>query len=192
MKVFWTYLKKVWGLLVLSVSCIAIESVADLLQPTLLANIVDVGVANNDLPYILRTAALMLAIVGVTAFAAAGRNIFSSKGSERAGFLMRRDMYRKIQELSPRRARPFRPRYAHDPHDERHHTAAKPVARHDARLYQGADTVHRRHYHVKTLRLNPTLGFIPLILVPIIFGVIFLNLKIGFPLYARCRTRSTG
>lgn len=67
MKVFWKYLKQVWPLLLSSVTCIAIESLADLLQPSLLADIVDIGVKNNDMDYILRTAAIMLAIVVLTA-----------------------------------------------------------------------------------------------------------------------------
>ncbi len=186
MKVFWTYLKKVWVLLVMSVSCIAIESLADLLQPTLLANIVDIGVKNNDMGYILKTAAIMLAIVVVTAFAAAGRNIFSSKGSERAGYLMRRDMYRKIQELSPDELDRFGPgtlmtRMTNDI------SQLQNLSHGMMRVFIKAPILCIGGI-IMSFRLNPTLGFIPLILVPIIFGVIFLNLKIGFPLYAKVQS----
>ena len=183
MKVFWKYLKQVWPLLFLSVTCIAIESLADLLQPSLLADIVDVGVKNNDLAYILKTAALMLGIVAITAFAAAGRNIFSSKGSERAGFLMRRDLYRKIQELSPDELDRFGPgtlmtRMTNDI------TQLQNLSHGMMRVFIKAPILCIGGI-IMSFRLNPSLGFIPLVLVPIIFGVIFLNLKIGFPLYAK-------
>lgn len=183
MKVFWNYLKQVWHLLLLSVICIALESLADLLQPSLLANIVDIGVQNHDMAYILKTAALMLGIVIITAFAAAGRNIFSSRGSERAGFLMRRDLYRKIQELSPDELDRFGPgtlmtRMTNDV------TQLQNLSHSMMRVFVKAPILCVGGI-IMSFRLNPALGMIPLILVPIIFGVIFLNLKIGFPLYAK-------
>ena len=159
------------------------ESFADLMQPTLLANIVDVGVENHDLPYIIRTSAIMLAIVFVTAFAAAGRNIFSSKGSERAGYLMRRDMYRKIQELSPDELDRFGPgtlmtRMTNDI------TQLQNLSHGMMRVFIKAPILCVGGI-IMSFRLNPQLGMIPLILVPIIFGVIVINLKVGFPLYAK-------
>ena len=183
MKVFWNYLKQVWHLLLLSVICIALESLADLLQPSLLANIVDIGVQNHDMAYILKTAALMLGIVIITAFAAAGRNIFSSRGSERAGFLMRRDLYRKIQELSPDELDRFAPgtlmtRMTNDV------TQLQNLSHSMMRVFVKAPILCVGGI-IMSFRLNPALGMIPLVLVPIIFGVIFLNLKIGFPLYAK-------
>lgn len=183
MKVFWNYLKQVWHLLLLSVICIALESLADLLQPSLLANIVDIGVQNHDMAYILKTAALMLGIVIITAFAAAGRNIFSSRGSERAGFLMRRDLYRKIQELSPDELDRFGPgtlmtRMTNDV------TQLQNLSHSMMRVFVKAPILCVGGI-IMSFRLNPALGMIPLVLVPIIFGVIFLNLKIGFPLYAK-------
>ncbi len=183
MKVFWKYLKQVWPLLLSSVTCIAIESLADLLQPSLLADIVDIGVKNNDMDYILRTAAIMLAIVVLTAFAAVGRNIFSSRGSERAGFLMRRDLYRKIQELSPDELDRFGPgtlmtRMTNDV------TQLQNLSHSMMRVFIKAPILCVGGI-IMSFRLNPSLGMIPLILVPIIFGVIFLNLKIGFPLYGK-------
>lgn len=173
MKVFWKYLKQVWPLLLSSVTCIAIESLADLLQPSLLADIVDIGVKNNDMDYILRTAAIMLAIVVLTAFAAVGRNIFSSRGSERAGFLMRRDLYRKIQELSPDELDRFGPgtlmtRMTNDV------TQLQNLSHSMMRVFIKAPILCVGGI-IMSFRLNPSLGMIPLILVPIIFGVIFLK-----------------
>ncbi|MBE6936053.1 MAG: ABC transporter ATP-binding protein [Ruminococcaceae bacterium] len=183
MKVFFRYLKQVLPLLLLSVTCIAIESLADLMQPTLLANIVDIGVANHDLGYILKTAALMLGIVIFTAFAAAGRNIFSSKGSERAGFLMRRDMYRKIQTLSPDELDRFGPgtlmtRMTNDI------TQLQNLCHGMMRVFIKAPILCIGGI-VMSFRLNPKLALIPTILVPVIFCLIFLNLKVGFPLYGK-------
>jgi ATP-binding cassette subfamily B protein len=183
LKVFWKYLWRVKWLLIASVSCIAFESLSDLLQPTLLANIVDIGVANHDMGYILRTGGLMLAIVALTAFAAAGRNIFSSTGAQRAGFLMRHDLYRKIQSLSPEELDRFGPgtlmtRMTNDV------TQLQNLSQGMMRVFIRAPILCIGGI-IMCFRLNPSLGMIPLILVPIIFGVIMLNLKIGFPLYAK-------
>ena len=101
MKLIMHYVAKVWPVFLLSILCVCLEALADLLQPSLLSDIVDVGIANGDMGYVLRTAGIMVAIVALTGFTAVGRTTFSSMGSERIGFYLRADLYRKIQTLAP-------------------------------------------------------------------------------------------
>ncbi|MBN8219086.1 MAG: ABC transporter ATP-binding protein, partial [Spirochaetes bacterium] len=72
------------------------EALCDLLQPTLMARLIDEGVARKDLGVVLRMGALML---GVTAFGAAAalvRNVVSSRVSQNLGNDVRADLFRKI------------------------------------------------------------------------------------------------
>ena len=96
---------------------------------------------------------------------------------------MRRDLYRKIQELSPDELDRFGPgtlmtRMTNDV------TQLQNLSHSMMRVFIKAPILCVGGI-IMSFRLNPSLGMIPLILVPIIFGVIFLNLKIGFPLYGK-------
>ena len=77
--------KYLWPFLA-ALACLSVESVCDLLQPTIMARIVDTGVAARD---IARGGAasglLMLGVAAVGAGGATGRNIISSIVSYRFG-----------------------------------------------------------------------------------------------------------
>jgi len=62
MKKLLSYLKPYWKAALLAPILMLIEVICDLSQPTLLASIVDNGVAKSNLPYILNTGVLMLGI----------------------------------------------------------------------------------------------------------------------------------
>lgn len=183
MKLLLTYLKKVWPVYLLSVLCVVAETVADLLQPSLLSDIVDIGIANQDMSYVLRTAAVMIAIVAVTGFAAVGRSVFSSMGSERVGYLLRSDLYRKIQTLAP------------DELDRFGTSTLMTRMTNDVTQIQNLSLSMMRAFIrapilcigsvIMAFRINARLAIIPMCLIPVIFFVIYLNLRIGFPLYAK-------
>ena len=61
------YVKKYWKLFSLAVLFLALEALCDLLLPTIMAKIIDVGVAGRDINYVLKMGGLMLLI---TAFGA--------------------------------------------------------------------------------------------------------------------------
>ncbi len=94
------YIRKYWKLFCLAVSCVTLEAVCDLLQPTIMSRIIDVGVANRQLDYILRMGGLMLLITALGAVSASSRNIVASHVSQRFGTELRSDMFKKIQSLS--------------------------------------------------------------------------------------------
>lgn len=84
----------------LSTLFLTLESVADLLQPKFMSDIVDDGVANKDISQILVYGGIMLAIALFGAFAAVMRNYFASTTSQTIGKELRGDMYRSVQRLS--------------------------------------------------------------------------------------------
>ena len=77
-----------------------LEVAMDLVQPTLLSNIIDIGVANGDLNYVLSVGFKMIlaAIVGLLAGGAC--SLLASVASMNLGQEIREDMFSKIQKLS--------------------------------------------------------------------------------------------
>jgi len=94
------YLKPYWKVTLLAPILMFIEVVCDLMLPTLLANIVDNGVATGDLPYIFRTGGLMLGIALIGMVGGMGCTVASSIASQNFGADLRSDLFRKIQGFS--------------------------------------------------------------------------------------------
>jgi len=76
------YVKKYGLPFCASLFFLTLEAICDLLQPTIMSKIVDVGVAENDLGYVLRMGGLMLLITGFGAAVASARNLISSRVSQ--------------------------------------------------------------------------------------------------------------
>ena len=94
------YLKRYAGWFVLAVIFLSGEAIADLMQPTMMARLVDEGVANRDISFVLSRGAIMLVIALGGALAATGRNLVASNTSQRFGADLRFDLYRKTMGLS--------------------------------------------------------------------------------------------
>jgi ATP-binding cassette subfamily B protein len=82
------------------VICVAFEAVCDLLQPKLLADMIDSGVMRMNMDYVVKIGLLMLLVTALGAGFASARNYLSSKASQSFGARMRRDLFVKIQRLS--------------------------------------------------------------------------------------------
>lgn len=100
MKLILKYLKRHIWIFLISTSFLALEAMADLLQPTFMSYIVDRGIADSDISLILRYGIIMLGIAFVGAVSAVMRNIFASRTSQTIGKELRRDMYVSVQKLS--------------------------------------------------------------------------------------------
>ncbi|KKI91342.1 ABC transporter [Bacillus sp. SA1-12] len=97
---FRKYIKKYWKPFSVAVLFLTLEAVCDLLQPTIMAKIVDVGVMNRDLNYVLKMGAVMLGVTLLGAVAASTRSILASITSQNFGTELRFDLFQKIQHLS--------------------------------------------------------------------------------------------
>ncbi|HNY17084.1 MAG TPA: ABC transporter ATP-binding protein [Treponemataceae bacterium] len=77
-----------------------LEVAMDLQQPALMARIIDVGVAKGDLPFVLHTGALMIAMA-IAGFAGGALcSIFSARAAVTMSGEMRHSLFRKIQSLT--------------------------------------------------------------------------------------------
>ena len=100
MKNLFPYLKPYMKWVILAPLFMVVEVMCDLMQPTLMSDIIDKGVAAGDMSVILRTGVLMIlcAIVGI--LGGIGNMIFSTKATFSFARDLRSALYRKIQSFS--------------------------------------------------------------------------------------------
>jgi len=77
-----------------------IEVFMDLQQPTFMARIIDVGVANRDLRYVLSTGLVMILMAVAGFVGGALCSLFAARAAVSAGGEIREGLFRKIQSLS--------------------------------------------------------------------------------------------
>lgn len=90
------YVRTYARLFILALLCLSVEAGADLLQPTIMSRVIDVGVATKDLRTVVSLGLLMLLVTAVGAAGAVGRNFLSNTVSQRFGAQLRADAYRRI------------------------------------------------------------------------------------------------
>ncbi len=177
------YVKKYWKLASASVAFLIVEALCDLLQPTIMARIVDEGVANRDLDYVLRLGGMMLLVTAVGAIGAVGRNIVSSNVSQRFGAELRSDLFKKMQTLSFDNLNQFQ--------------TASLITRLTNDVTQIQEFVHRMMRIfvrapilsiggiIMAIYLSPPMSLVFVVVIPIVAILITFNLKIGFPFFGR-------
>jgi len=79
-----------------AILCVALESVCDLLGPTLMSNIINTGIAQSSMSNVLYWGARMLLVTAIGACFAVIRNNLASTVSQRMGADLRYDLFRKI------------------------------------------------------------------------------------------------
>lgn len=84
----------------IALTFLILETMGDLIQPTIMSKLIDKGVKMGDLHYVLKLGGLMLLMTALGAIFATTRNIVSSKVSQSFGADLREDLYIKIQNFS--------------------------------------------------------------------------------------------
>ncbi|WP_296644133.1 ABC transporter ATP-binding protein [Romboutsia sp. 13368] len=85
---------------ILAPLAMCLEVAMDLLQPTLLSKIIDVGVANGDLNYVLHIGLQMIIAAVLGLIGGAACSFFASAASMNLGQELRQGLFDKIQTLS--------------------------------------------------------------------------------------------
>lgn len=83
-----------------AIICVTMEAICDLLGPTLMSNIINLGIDGANLSSVYYWGRLMLMVTGFGACFAITRNILASKVSQRVGADLRYDLFRKILYFS--------------------------------------------------------------------------------------------
>ena len=100
MRYFAAYIKKYLTLFILGIVLVTFEAICDLLQPTILAKIIDVGIANKDFGYLINKGLLMIGITIAGAIFATLRSIISTNVSQKFARDLRSDMFAHINSYS--------------------------------------------------------------------------------------------
>ena len=183
MKFLNKYIKKYWKPFFLAVFCLTIEATCDLLQPTIMSKIIDIGVKNKDLNFVLQMSGVMLGVTAIGALGAVGRNFLASIVSQKFGTELRADLFTKVQSLSFESV---------DKYD-----GASLVTRltNDVTLVQNFTNGLMRIFvkapllcigsFIMAVRLNAKMAMIFVIIIPIIVLLIVMNMKIGYPFFRK-------
>lgn len=100
LKRFYVYMEKYKMYAVLSCLCVAFETLFELIIPMIMADIIDVGVANGEQAYILERGLQMIFCAGISLVLGIGYARFAALCGQGLGAELRKAEYRKIQEFS--------------------------------------------------------------------------------------------
>ncbi|MEH7107492.1 ABC transporter permease, partial [Bacillus sp. JJ1764] len=183
MKFLSKYSKKYWKSFSLAVLFLTFEAICDLLQPTIMAKIIDVGVADKDIHYVLKMGGLMLLITAAGAVSASTRSILASIVSQNFGAELRSDLFHKIQRLSFKNLDQFDrasliTRLTNDV------TQVQVFVNGLMRIFVKAPLLAIGGLIMAT-RLNLHLAVVLAVIVPFVAVLIMTNLRLGFPLFAK-------
>ncbi|GED69674.1 ABC transporter ATP-binding protein [Brevibacillus reuszeri] len=177
------YIKKYGFIASVSMIFLTIEALCDLLQPTIMSRIIDIGVAERDMDYVLRTGGLMLLITAIGAVAASVRNILATYVSQNFGAQLRSDLFSKVQSLSFDNLNKFDKaslvtRLTNDVNQ------VQVFVNGMMRIFVKAPLMCIGGLIMAT-QLNAKLAIVLAIVVPIVGLFIYLNMKIGFPFFLK-------
>lgn len=183
MNYIFKYAKKYKKDFTIAIIFLLLETLIDLILPTMMSFIIDNGVKNNDLDYVLKFSFYMLIITLLGASFAVIRNIKSSIVSQSIGKDLREDLYIKINRLSASKISSL--------------TEASLITRLTNDVNQIQNFAHGlMRVFVKApllgigsvimaLVLDRTIGLISLLIVPIVMIAIILNLKLSYPIFLK-------
>ncbi len=177
------YVAKYYKMFLVAVFFLSVEAVCELLQPAMLSKIVDVGIRNRDLPYVLRTGGLMLGVTGIGAVGAVVRNNLSCRVSQRFGAQLRLDLFGKIQRMPYKSAEQFETaslvtRLTNDV------TQMQDFVNGTMRLFVKAPLLCIGSI-VMSVLLDLRFSLVLAAVVPAVAAVILLNNRVGYPYFRR-------
>lgn len=183
MKFLKKYIEKYWKPFCIAVACLTLEAVCDLMQPTIMSKIVDVGVQGKQMNYILKMGGIMLLITLLGAAAAVSRNIISSNVSQKLGTEMRYDLFKKIQTLSFENIDRFQgaslvTRLTNDV------TQVQNFINGLMRIFVKAPLLCIGSL-IMASRLNVHLALILVVIIPVVGILIAINMQIGYPFFIK-------
>ena len=100
MKRYFKYVKPYLHYFILGPLLMLIEVGGDVLLPSMVADIINVGAANQDIGYIIKKGILMVLFVFVMIGGGVGSAYFASKASMNFGADLRKDLFHKVQQFS--------------------------------------------------------------------------------------------
>ncbi len=182
MKRYLKYLNGAWAWVILAPVLMILEVLCDLMQPSIMSDIVDVGIVQGaGQMYILEKGMQMMGVAILGMIGGVGCGYFATKASQYFGYKLRDDIYKKIQDFSFSNIDKF--------------STASLVTRttNDVVMLQNIVGMALRMMVrspmlfiggiIFACRINLDLAVIFAIAIPLIVGIIAFNIKKTFPLF---------
>lgn len=185
-----SYLRPYWVWCVLAPLLMMVEVFMDLLQPTLMASIVDKGIMTNDLSHIISTGLIMLGVAFIGLIGGAGCTVFSSIASQNFGNDLRIGLFEHIQKFSHKNLDQLKTgslitRLTNDVVQLQ--TFVQMILRNTVRsplLLIGS--------LVMAIRISPALTLILLVSVPLLLVMLYGLIRLSFPLFEKMQVKLDG
>lgn len=187
MKKYFKYMKGNWKYAILAPILIMVDTAGMMIQPYFLQKIIDVGIANNDQDYIIRTGLIMIVCALISLIGGFLAMYFSSKAAYGFGSNLRQDMLSKIQEFSFSNINKF--------------STSSLVTRltNDVEIIQQLVQMMLRMLIrapfmliggiILTIAMSPSIAMIFLIITPLLALTMVFIIKKAFPLFTKVQTK---
>lgn len=187
MRKLFSYLKPYWKAASLAPLLMMVEVITDLIQPILMANIIDRGIAAGDVDYIIRTGIGMMGIAIIGLAGGFGCVIASGIASQSYGADLRSALFKKIQSFSFANLDRFKTsslitRMTNDV------TQVQNMVMMSLRIMVRAPLLSIGGI-IMTVNINPRLASILFIAIPILALVLVIVARKGFPLFSAVQSR---
>lgn len=184
------YLKPHWAAALLAPLLMILEVCMDLLQPKLMASIVDNGIMANNLGHIQKTGLFMLGTAVIGLIGGVGCSVYSSIASQRFGADLRGDLFRKVQSFSFRNLDELKTgslitRLTSDI------VQLQTLVQMLLRIFVRAPMLAVGSM-IMTIAISPRLALILAAIVPLLFIVMFFLIRLTLPLFTRMQGKLDG
>ena len=100
MKRYWKYMKPYLSSFILGPILMIVEVIGEVLLPKYMANIINIGAANRDVPYIIGMGIVMVITAVLMAVGGVGGAYFGAKAAVSFAADLRSDVFAKVQKFS--------------------------------------------------------------------------------------------
>ncbi|AIQ35811.1 ABC transporter ATP-binding protein [Paenibacillus sp. FSL R5-0345] len=184
-----SYLRPYWVWSVLAPLMMMLEVFMDLLQPTLMASIVDHGIMTKDLSHIYSTGLTMLGVAFVGLIGGVGCTIFSSIASQNFGNDLRINLFEHIQKFSNKNL------------DQLKTGSLITRLTNDVVQLQTFVQMILRNIRspllligslIMAIRISPSLTLILVVAVPLLVIILYGLIRLSFPLFEKMQVKLDG
>ncbi len=100
MKRYWKYVRPYLSAFILGPLMMIAEVVGEVLLPAMMADIINVGAAGHDVPYIIYKGVMMVVTAFIMMIGGMGGAYFAAKAAMHFGRDLRKDLFQKVQKFS--------------------------------------------------------------------------------------------
>ncbi len=190
MKGYWKYIKPYLPYFILGPLLMLSEVAGEIVLPKIMASMIDVGIANNDISYVIMRALLMFGCICIMIIGGIGGHYMSIKASVLFSADVRKDVFKKVQNFSFKNIDEFSTgslvtRLTNDITQLQNITRMFLIMamRSPGMLIGGI---------IMSLTINPKLALILVVVMPLLAAVITLLLKTAFPRFTAMQKKLDG